>query len=184
MPLVLGLTGLIPLLLGLVLAGGSVAGGSLLALNAYRELANLRRLADVEIEFPRALYLHSALVAWRSAELVSARHRAALARSMTQTVRDLSPARLPGASPLNRIAARPEEDLLLRVAARLGNLARPVTPRGVLAVERLLTSADSPLYAPDRARLLRRSLLSSLDALDGVPRDSRREMDQVAAVAR
>jgi hypothetical protein len=133
---------------------------------AYFELVGLRRLADRELRIGKRPYFRPALVAWRSGELISDRHRNALARAVARTERDLSPATLPGASPLNRIAARPHVDLFHRLAERLAALDRPVEPRGVLRVEDFLTSPDSPLYARERAGELREFMLGCLDALD------------------
>ena len=89
-------------------------------------------------------------LAWRAQELTSARERARLARSLRGVVEDLSPSRLPGASPLNRAALRPHTSLLAELADRLDDLERPVSASGVLAVRRVLTDPDGPLYArPD-----------------------------------
>jgi hypothetical protein len=169
LPLVAGVTGLVRPLSALVLAGIFVAAGTLRASLAYHELLGLRRLADSELRLGKEPYLHSALVSWRSAELTSTRHRTALARAAARTERDVSPATLPGASPLNRVAARPQIDLFRRLAERLSALDAPVTPHSVLLVEDLLTSSESPLYARERAGELRAGLLECLAALDGVP---------------
>jgi hypothetical protein len=166
LPLVAGLAGLIRPLSSLVFAAIFAAAGALQALLVYHDLVGLRRLADGELRLGRRPYLRPALVSWRSAELISDRHRIGLARAVARTERDLSPATLPGASPLNRVAARPHLDLFRRLAERLAALDRPVAPRAVLQVEELLTSADSPLYARERAGELRARLLDCLDALD------------------
>jgi hypothetical protein len=127
--------------------------------------------------------LHTALVAWRTQELTSERHRRQLARSVERTVRDLSPQLMPSAVPLNRAAVRPHADLLVQIATRLRALGRPVAPRGVLLVQDLLGSADSPLYLPEAAPHLRRSMLTCLDALDGTPHDVGVEERRFMAVA-
>jgi hypothetical protein len=168
-PLVVGLTGLIRPLSSLVFAAIFVVVGGLRASILHFELTALRLEADGHIRRERQPYLGLSLIAWRSAELTSPRHRTALARAIARTEHDLTAAGLPGASPLNRVAARPHADLLLRLAERLKALDRPVTPRGVLQVEDLVTSPESPLYARERARELRASLLASIEALDGVP---------------
>jgi hypothetical protein len=77
----------------------------------------------------------------------SARDRLRLARSVRAVVKDLSASRLPGASPLNRVALRPHAPLLTALADCLADLERPVDAAGVLAVRRLLTDPDGPLYA-------------------------------------
>lgn len=150
---------------------------------ARRDVRRLRRVADSELRRPSTLYLHSGLVACRSKQLTSPRHRATLARSVTRTVKHLSPNRLPGATPLNRVAVRPHADLLFLIAEKLRAQDRPVAPRGVLLVEELLTSPNSPLYAPEPPSELRQSLIACLDALDGTPGNVRTDSDRVTAVA-
>ena len=166
LPLVLGLTAVIRPLTGLVLAGIFVTAGGVQASLAYHELSGIRRRADRELRRKTQPDLQSTFARWRAGELTSNRHRTALARAVAQTVRDLSPARLPGASPLNRVAARPHAALFLSLADRLADLDRPVAPQAVLQIEELMTSSESPLYARERARELRASLLLSLEALD------------------
>jgi hypothetical protein len=172
-PLAAGLSGVIRPLSGLVFAAIFIAVGTLQALLAYIELAGLRREADRELRLGRKPYFQPALVSWRSAELTAERHRRALARAVARTERDLSPATLPGASPLNRIAARPHVDLFRRLAERLAALDRPVEPRAVLLVEDLLASPGSPLYARERANALRETLFACLDALEPAPAETR-----------
>jgi hypothetical protein len=169
LPLLLGLTAVIRPLSGLVFAGIFVAAGALQTSLAYYELVGIRRRADLELRLETRPNLQSSFARWRAGELTSERHRIALARSVARTERDLSPVLLPGASPLNRIAARPHADLFLRLAERLAALERPVSPQAVLQVEELLTSPESPLYARQHARELRASLLACLAAVDGVP---------------
>jgi hypothetical protein len=180
-PLAAGLSGLIRPLSGLVFAAIFVAVGALQALLAYIELTGLRREADRELRLGRKPYFQPALVSWRSAELISDRHRTALAQAVSRTERDLSPATLPGASPLNRIAARPHVDLFRRLAERLAALDRPVEPRAVLLVEDVLTSPDSPLYARERASELREFLFGCLDALDPASGEMREHVGRRAA---
>ena len=67
--------------------------------------------------------------------------------------------------PLNRQGVRPHAATLAALADRVGNLSRPVAPRGILLLEDLLTQGDSPLYArenveqlPDRLREIERAL--------------------------
>jgi hypothetical protein len=168
LPLAFGLTDVIRPLSGLVFAAIFLAVGALQWSLAHFELVAIRHRADLELQREPRPYLLSSFAQWRADELTSDRHRLALARAVARTERDLSPALLPGASPLNRVAARPHVDLFRRLAGRLAALD-PVTPQAVLQVEELLTSSDSPLYARQRAHELRRSLLASLRALDGLP---------------
>jgi hypothetical protein len=68
------------------------------------------------------------------------------------------------------MAARPQAQLIQALADRLDDLSRPVSPRGVLLVEALLTDGTGPLYARSRADELRAALercLTELDAPDG-----------------
>jgi hypothetical protein len=169
LPLALGLSAAIRPLTGLIFAGILFAIGGLQWFLAHAELNRVRRRADLELRREPRPQLLSTSAQWRAYELTSDRHRLALARSVTRTERDVSLALLPGASPLNRVAARPHVELFRSLADRLSALDRPVTPQAVLQVEDLLTSADSPVYARERANQLPRSLLASLRALDGPP---------------
>ena len=91
--------------------------------------------------------LPSPRFAWRTRELVSDEHRLDLGRSLTATVHSADERFLPSASPLDRGAVRASSSQLLELASRLLDLERPVMPRGVLLVERLLSGRESPLYA-------------------------------------
>jgi hypothetical protein len=173
LPLAFGLAAVIRPLSGFVFAGIFLAAGALQWALAYHELLGIRRRADLELRLETRPYFQSAYARWRASELTSDRHRTALARSVARTERDLSPALLPGASPLNRLAARPHADLFRRLAERLAALDRAVSPQAVLQLEELLTSPDSPLYARERARELRCALLACLDAVNGAPLDGR-----------
>jgi hypothetical protein len=167
-PLALGLADVIRPLSGLVFAAIFLAVGALKSSLAYHELIGIRRRADIELRREPRSYLLSTCARWRGSELTSDRHRLALARAVARTEHDLSPALLPGASPLNRVAARPHIELFRQLAERLSALDFPVTPQAVLQVEELLTSPDSPLYARERASELRSSLLTSIHALDAL----------------
>jgi hypothetical protein len=83
---------------------------------------------------------------WRAEELTSPRERRLLARSLRGIVRELDPSGRRSAVPLNRPALRPHSDELTVIAVRLDHLELPVSPAGILEVQRLLTSPDSPLY--------------------------------------
>jgi hypothetical protein len=167
LPLLLGLTAVIRPLSGLVFAAIFLGAGALQWSLAHFGLVGIRRRADLELRHEPRPYLLSSFAQWRAHELTSDRHRLALARAVARTERDLSPALLPGASPLNRVAARPHAELFRLLADRLSALDRPVTPQAVLEVEELLTSPDSPLYTRERARQLRASLLACIKAVDG-----------------
>lgn len=85
-------------------------------------------------------------LAWRTAELVAADHRVALGRSIADTVRGADERLLPSASPIDRGAVRECRAELLELASRMFDFDRPVRPRGVIYVERLLERG--PLYEP------------------------------------
>jgi len=119
----------------------------LVHIGSWRERRREREVADSWI-------LRNGVVpsrfAWRAAELTSPHERRLLARSLRGVVSDLSPARMPGPAPLNRVALRPHADELTELAARLDDLHRPVSARGILNVHWLLVDSTSPFYArPD-----------------------------------
>jgi hypothetical protein len=130
-----------------------------------RSRLHLRRTADAEL-LAGTSQPGSPLVAWRVAELTSEHNRRVLARSLHATVVDLDAGLLPGASPLNRPAARPQARLIQALADRLNDLSRPLSARGVLLVEALLTDGTGPLYARGRAGELQGALEQCLTALD------------------
>jgi hypothetical protein len=129
------------------------------------ERVRLRRVADEQLlegtppeAFP--------LLTWRAAQLTSDRNRRVLARSLSATAADLDARLLPGASPLNRAAARPHAGLIRMLSDRLADLDRPVSAKGVLLVHALLTDGTGPLYARSRGRDLRAALERCLIELD------------------
>ena len=70
-------------------------------------------------------------------------------------------------TPVNRGAALRSLFLLRRLEATLGDASRPVSPRGVLIVRRLLADGTtSPLYRRDRAEELPDALAGALADLD------------------
>ncbi len=129
-----------------------------------RELRRARRRADVELASTR---LPSPRLAWRVRELVAEDNRVSLARSITDALHAADERLLPSASPLDRGSARACRAELLTLASRLCALERPVTPRGVLLVERLLTDPASPLFGHNDPRELRAAIARSDAALAG-----------------
>jgi hypothetical protein len=96
--------------------------------------------------------------------------RRQLAKSLDGVVRELrGPLRLPGASPLNRVALRPYERELATLAARLGDTDRPVTARGLRLVNELVTNGGSPLYDRARVGVLPATIDRILGALEPQP---------------
>jgi hypothetical protein len=61
---------------------------------------------------------------------------------------------------------RVESPVLRELAERLSDLGRPVAPRGVVMLRRLLDDRDGPVYERDRAAELGDALDSVLDALE------------------
>ena len=131
---------------------------------ARRALRAARRRADAELLTTR---LPSPRLAWRTEELVGEDNRIELGRSLTGVVHSADERLLPSASPLDRGAIRANRVELLVLAARLCDLSRPVSPRGVLLVERLLQDGSGPLYGADTPNRLGAELRRALAALDG-----------------
>jgi len=109
--------------------------------------AQRRRRRDADRRLAAAAGTVAPDLAWRAAELTSRHERKLLVRSLRSVVDELSRTYLPGASPLNRVALRPHVHELTVLADRLADLDRPVSPAGILAVQRLLTDPDGPFYA-------------------------------------
>lgn len=119
--------------------------GGLLAVRRWDERRHSRADADAWIARGHDRHL-AARYGWRIGELTSRRERQMLGCSVREIVPSLSPGRLQGASPLNRVALRPHRDGLIALADRLDDLEQPVSAAGILAVRRLLTEPDSVLY--------------------------------------
>jgi len=131
---------------------------------ARRALRAARRRADAELLSTR---LPSPRLAWRTEELVAEDSRVELGRSLTDVLHSADERLLPSASPLNRASIRALRAQLLELAARLCDLPRPVAPRGILLVERLLYDGSGPLYSRSAPNRLRVEVLQALAALDG-----------------
>jgi hypothetical protein len=106
----------------------------------------------------------SPLVMWRTAELTSSRHRRLVAAKAARLARELDASTLPGAVPLNRSVVRPYRKELEALAAAL-NGSQPVSARGMLLVEQLMSSPASPLYDRAAADTLEPRLRRVLSAL-------------------
>ena len=83
---------------------------------------------------------------------------------MTDIVHAADERLLPSASPVNRSAVREARPQLLEVAARVFDTERPVTPRGVVLLQRLLD--DGALFGQGRATGLRAEVVSVREALE------------------
>ncbi len=130
---------------------------------ARRALRAARRSADAELLVTR---LPPPRLAWRRDELVVDKHRLLLGRALTDVVHASDERFLPGASPLDRGAVRECRAQLLELASRLCDLDRPVMPRGVLLVERLLADTSGPLFSRGGTRLLSLELTRTRRALE------------------
>jgi hypothetical protein len=130
---------------------------------ARRALRTARRSADAELLVTR---LPPPRLAWRRHELVADAHRLLLGRAVTDVVHSSDERFLPSAKPLDRGAVRACRSQLLELASRLCDLDRPVMPRGVLLVERLLDDTGGPLFARTGTRLLALELKRTRAALE------------------
>jgi hypothetical protein len=132
---------------------------------ARRALRGARRRADEELAATR---LPPPRLAWRAAELVSDENRIDLARSLTDVVHAADERLLPAASPIARAAVRTCRPQLLALAARLFDVSKSASARGVLLVEQLLTDGAGPLYGHVDAGRLHAAATHILAVLDGV----------------
>jgi len=148
----------VPWVAGVACAGLFAAAGGVRRLQLAGAQRAARRVAD-----HRILRGHG-VPAWREEELVAVRARTARRREVERILRTASAARLPSASPLNRVAVRRSAPLLRLLADRLGDGA-PVTARGMLYVDQLLRDPSSPLYT-EHDELLPRAVARVIGALD------------------
>lgn len=132
-------------------------------LKARRALLAARWAADAELLRRNTTPLR---LSWRAEELVAPKNRLDLAHTLRSLVRESAPRYLPSASPVNRLAVRAEAETLLAVAARLADLERPVAPRGIVFIERLLVDGSGPLYDRELVDDLPVFLDTARDALE------------------
>jgi hypothetical protein len=157
----------LPWLVGVAIAAVFVVAGSVRTAQGEVELRRLRFAADRQI-LRGVAKPYSEFLTWRAAELADERWRRRVERPLQRLVRTLERRSLPGASPVNRVAARRHLDALRGILDRLADPA-PVGARGVLLVHDFLTSPGSPLYAREREAAFPRTLreiLRELDAAD------------------
>jgi hypothetical protein len=155
----------LPWLVGVGAALVFAAAAAVRADAARRELAVVRRAADRLIASAPQHDNGSALLAWRESELTRPGERERLSREIEHTLRALAPGKLPSSSPLNRLAARRNSELLRVLGDRLGD-GRPVAPRGMVLASSLLRDPTSPLYDERADSLLPRALTRVLSALE------------------
>jgi hypothetical protein len=153
-----------------VAVAGALAGVALLrATGAALELGRRRRAADEWLLWGATARPSSALLTWRANELGSPRLRSTLARSMRRIEREVRGRAYPGAVPLNKRALRSQIKLVHAVNERLEERDRPVSVRGILLVDRLLTEPGSPLYSRVSGEVLAKALTDALAALELAP---------------
>jgi hypothetical protein len=124
--------------------------GGLRASQGWRVLRSRRRIADPWLLWGAEARPAAEILAWRASELTDVRSRKTLARGLRRLRAEAEGRLVPGALPLNRLEIRSQIGLLRALESRLADLGRPVSPRGVLLVEQLLTEPGSPLYARER----------------------------------
>jgi len=114
-----------------------------IALNpgSWLERRRARREADYWIE-----HGFEGRYRWRVDELTTERERRLCARALRGVLGELDGSLLPGVTPLRLTALRPHAARLEALRARLLD-ERPVSGHGMLAVNELLTSPGSCLFA-------------------------------------
>jgi hypothetical protein len=154
----------LPWEVGVAVALLFAAAGCVRLVQKWLAVRRLRSVADRIILRGGERQSTSPLIAWRTLELTGARHRHSLAAAAARLARELDASTLPGAVPLNRAAVRPYRHQLDALAALLDG-TEPITARGVLVAEQLLSSPTSPLYdrtAADTLEPRLRRVLSTL----------------------
>ncbi len=154
----------LPGLVGVGISSVFLLAGAVRAGQSELELRRLRAAADRQI-LRGVAKPYSDFLAWRASQLAGERPRARVERPLRRLVRDLERKTLPGAAPVNRVAARRYLPALWDLVERLED-GQPVGARGVLLLDRFLTSPGSPLYAREREATFARTL-----------REIRRELD-------
>jgi hypothetical protein len=157
----------LPWLVGAAIAGVFLLAGGVRAAQGELALHRLRAAADRQI-LRGVARPYSEFLTWRALELVDDHWRRRVERPLRVLISRLERSTLPGASPVNRVAARRNLPGMREVLARLQDPA-PVSARGVLLTHDFLTSPGSPLYARERegafGRVLR-EIRRELDAFD------------------
>jgi hypothetical protein len=147
-------------------AGVLVCAGLLRWARAAVDLGRRRRAADDWLPWGAAVRSSSPLRDWRARELTSARARLTLARSLRGIERELRGASLPGPVSLKSRALRHHAALVRALQGRLDDTSLPVSARGTVLTDRLLTAPGSPLYSPAPGDVLAQALTEALAALD------------------
>lgn len=129
-------------------------------------LIRCRAAADrLILEYPRIPQV-SPLIVWRTQELTSERERRILTSSLRRMIREATASRRLNPPILNISALRANLPLLKSLHLRLADQSRPISARGVVVLNRLLTDATSPLYERAPGDKLPDVLQTALDALE------------------
>ena len=158
-----------PWILAIVASLGLVA--LLQTARAALELEGRRRAADEWLLWGAVARPSSKLLSWRAGELTSPGMRATLAHSLGRVERDTRAGAFPGV-PLNRRAIRRQIGLVRALRERLDDQSRPVSARGMLLVDRLVTVPRSPLYSRAPDAVLAEAVSEALTALDPLAEES------------
>lgn len=148
---------------GLLLVVGLVQAARLAA-----EVGRQRRTADEWLLWGVVVRPSSDLLSWRAEELTSPRLRSLLARGLRRTEREVTGRTMAGPVPLNRRAIRSNLGLVRGLYVRLEARGLPVSPRGMVLVDRLLTEPGSPLYSHVPADVLAKAMSEALAAIEPV----------------
>jgi hypothetical protein len=132
-------------------------------LKARRTLRAARWAADKELAHRPTAPLR---LSWRVEELLSTKNRLDLAHALRSLVREANVRYLPGPSPVNRLAVRAEAQAILAIADRIADLGQPVSARGVVLADHLLTDGSGPLFDRERVDELPAYLDATLHALE------------------
>jgi hypothetical protein len=140
--------------------GVTALAGAATAVFGYARLLTLRKRADRWIRGDHRVVVPAAVVAEREHELVSRRHRHALALGLRRILDDAERPLMPSARvPVDAVSVNLEHDPLERLSDVLDGETE-VSPRCVALVESLLTDPASPLFSsssrPDARRLTER----------------------------
>ena len=155
----------LPWTVGVAVAAFFLVAGAARAIQRYAELRQLRATADRLIRRDDTRLQQSPFLAWRAGELTKPSRRRTLAHSLRHVVRELDASTLPGASPLNRRAARPYADKISELARLVEDPDTHISARGVLLAESLLTDSTSPLYDRQRSGKIASALVQVERAL-------------------
>ena len=153
----------------LVVAGSLAVAAMWEAGRAAVELGRRRRAVDEWLLWGATVRPSSPLLSWRAGELTSPRLRSTLARSLLGVEQEALGVAVPGPVPLNRRAIRAQLSLLRSLREQVGDLSRPVSARGMVLVDRLLTEPGSPLYSSLPDDVLADVVCDALAAINPLP---------------